>query len=135
MTESVLMQDEPQVLQSVRQLRGLGIRLSLDDFGTGHASLTYLQRFPFDKIKIDQSFICGLPDDKPSAAIIAAVTAKARQLSMVTTAEGVETEAQRAVAEALGCIEIQGYLIGAAHPDPARLLAAEAAQPRHAHAC
>lgn len=133
-TESVLMQDEPQVLKSVRQLRDLGIRLSLDDFGTGYASLSTLQRFPFDKIKIDQSFIRGLPDDKPSVAIIAAVTAMARQLGMVTTAEGVETEAQRAAVEALGCIEIQGFLLGAAHPDPVRLVGAEATRPRIARA-
>ncbi len=117
-TESVLVHDEAQVLKSIRQLRELGVRIALDDFGTGYASLAYLQRFPFDKIKIDQSFIRGLPDDKASVAIISAVTALADQLGLITTAEGVETEEERAAVTRLGCTEIQGYLIGRPTANP-----------------
>ena len=117
-TESVLMDDQPQVFQSLRQLRELGVRIALDDFGTGFASLAYLQRFPFDKIKIDRSFTMGLPGKQSSVAIISAVTALAGQLGMITTAEGVETEEQLAMITRLGCTQGQGYLIGKASPKP-----------------
>ena len=111
-TESVLMDDQPLVFQTLRQLRDLGVRLALDDFGTGFASLAYLQRFPFDKIKIDRSFTLGLPGKQSSVAIISAVTALASQLGMITTAEGVETKEQLAMVTRLGCTQGQGYLIG-----------------------
>ena len=121
-TESVLMDDQPQVFQSLRQLRELGVRIALDDFGTGFASLAYLQRFPFDKIKIDRSFTMGLPGKQSSVAIISAVTALAGQLGMITTAEGVETEEQLAMITRLGCTQGQGYLIGKASPKPMAFL-------------
>ena len=117
-TESVLMDDQPHVFHSLRQLRELGVRIALDDFGTGFASLAYLQRFPFDKIKIDRSFTMGLPGKQSSVAIISAVTALAGQLGMITTAEGVETEEQLAMVARLGCTQGQGYLIGKASPRP-----------------
>ena len=121
-TESVLMDDQPQVFKSLRQLRELGVRIALDDFGTGFASLAYLQRFPFDKIKIDRSFTMGLPGKQSSVAIISAVTALAGQLGMITTAEGVETEEQLAMITRLGCTQGQGYLIGKASPKPMAFL-------------
>ncbi|HZV10971.1 MAG TPA: EAL domain-containing protein, partial [Novosphingobium sp.] len=102
-TESVLMEDKAQVQASIRRLRELGVRLALDDFGTGYASLSYLQRFPFDKIKIDRTFTRGLPDNPAASAIVAAVTALAGQLGMSTTAEGVEDEEQLAAITRLGC--------------------------------
>ena len=121
-TESVLMDDQPQVFQTLRQLRDLGVRLALDDFGTGFASLAYLQRFPFDKIKIDRSFTTGLPSKQSSVAIISAVTALASQLGMITTAEGVETEEQLAMVTRLGCTQGQGYLIGMPSARPMEFL-------------
>ncbi len=123
-TESVLMDDQPLVFQTLRQLRDLGVRLALDDFGTGFASLAYLQRFPFDKIKIDRSFTVGLPGKQSSIAIISAVTALANQLGMITTAEGVESEDQLDMVTALGCTQGQGYLIGKPSPRPMEFLGA-----------
>ena len=123
-TESVLMDDQPLVFQALRQLRDLGVRLALDDFGTGFASLAYLQRFPFDKIKIDRSFTVGLPGKQSSIAIISAVTALANQLGMITTAEGVESEDQLDMVTALGCTQGQGYLIGKPSPRPMEFLGA-----------
>ena len=121
-TESVLMDDQPLVFQTLRQLRDLGVRLALDDFGTGFASLAYLQRFPFDKIKIDRSFTIGLPGKQSSVAIISAVTALASQLGMITTAEGVETDEQLAMVTRLGCTQGQGYLIGKPSARPMEFL-------------
>ena len=121
-TESVLIGDEEQVLQSISQLRDLGVRIALDDFGTGFASFAYLQKFPFDKIKIDRSFIEKLPDDKSSRAIVSAVTILGRQLGAVVTAEGVETEIQLECLKNLGCTEVQGFLIGTPSADPESFL-------------
>ena len=124
-TETVIMEDEPQVLKSLRQLREMGVSISLDDFGTGFASLSYLQRFPFDKIKIDQSFTRDLPGSRAAASIISAVTAMAGQLGMITTAEGVETQEQLAEVTRLGCSQAQGYLIGKASARPEDFLKLE----------
>ena len=82
----------------------------MDDFGTGYSSLSYLHKFPFDKIKIDRSFVSGLPDSADSVAIVRAVAGLAKNLNMITTAEGVETEQQLEQIRALGCTEMQGYL-------------------------
>ncbi len=121
-TETVLIDDEPEVLKCLRQLREIGVSIALDDFGTGFASLSYLQRFPFDKIKIDQSFTRGLPDSRAATSIISAVTALSAKLGLITTAEGVETEAQLQAVSRLGCTQAQGYLIGKATPHPEMLL-------------
>ena len=123
-TETVLMQNTEATLTTLHRLHELGIRISMDDFGTGYSSLSYLRAFPFDKIKIDQSFIGDLPDRPDAAAIVRAIISLARSLDMVTTAEGVETEAQRQQVHALGCDEVQGYLIGSPQraADIARLL-------------
>ncbi len=109
-TESVLLQESEATLETLHQLRGLGIRISMDDFGTGYSSLSYLRTFPFDKIKIDRSFVSDLSKEGDCAAIIKAVAGLGRGMGIVTTAEGVETEAQLEHVRAEGCTEVQGYL-------------------------
>ena len=109
-TEAVLMADDDAAIMTLKQLRKLGVRIALDDFGTGYSSLSYLQRFPFDKIKIDRSFVKELTRGSGSSSIIKAVVSIAADRSMVTTAEGVETEEQRTTVQALGCTQMQGYL-------------------------
>src|SRR5262249_18241357 len=109
-TEAVLIADDDAALVALNQLRELGVRIALDDFGTGYSSLSYLQRFPFDKIKIDRSFVKELTGSSGSSSIIKAVVSIAADRDMVTTAEGVETEEQRATVHALGCTQMQGYL-------------------------
>ena len=115
-TEAVLIRDDEQTLATLHQLRQLGVRISLDDFGTGYSSLSYLQRFPFDKIKIDRSFINDICEAGGSSPIVQAVVTMALARSMSTTAEGVETEAQRKVLKELGCTQMQGFLFSAAVP-------------------
>jgi EAL domain-containing protein (putative c-di-GMP-specific phosphodiesterase class I) len=113
-TESVLLSDTDFVLERLIQLRKLGLTLSLDDFGTGFSSLSYLRAFPFDKIKIDKSFIFDLETNEDSRAITRATVSLAKSLGLRCTAEGVETEAQRKFLEDLGCDEIQGYIVSRA---------------------
>jgi diguanylate cyclase (GGDEF)-like protein len=112
-TEAVLIADDDAALVALNQLRELGVRIALDDFGTGYSSLSYLQRFPFDKIKIDRSFVKELAR---GTSIIKAVVSIAADRDMVTTAEGVETEEQRATVHALGCTQMQGYLFSPPRP-------------------
>jgi predicted signal transduction protein with EAL and GGDEF domain len=109
-TESVLLHDSEATLATLHQLRDLGIRISMDDFGTGYSSLSYLRSFPFDKIKIDQSFIHDMSDLDDSIAIVRAVAGLGRNLGMSTTAEGVETLQQLGQLRQEGCTEVQGYL-------------------------
>ena len=108
-TESMVMRDPDRVVALLRELRQLGVRVAIDDFGTGHSSLAYLKRFPVDSLKIDQSFISGIPGDPEDVAITQAVIAMAHSLSMKVVAEGVETRAQRDFLAAQGCDEYQGY--------------------------
>jgi diguanylate cyclase (GGDEF)-like protein/PAS domain S-box-containing protein len=115
-TEAVLIRDDEEALATLHQLRQLGVRISLDDFGTGYSSLSYLQRFPFDKIKIDRSFINDLCETGGSSPIVQAVVTMALARSMSTTAEGVETEAQRKILCELGCTQMQGFLFSPAVP-------------------
>jgi predicted signal transduction protein with EAL and GGDEF domain len=115
-TESVLMQNTEATLASLHRLRELGVRISMDDFGTGYSSLSYLRSFPFDKIKIDRSFISGLGDGDDSIAIVMAIAGLAKNLGMMTTAEGVETKQQLQHVKALGCSEMQGFLFSAPRP-------------------
>jgi diguanylate cyclase (GGDEF)-like protein len=110
-TESVLLGDHRAALDILLQVRELGVRVSMDDFGTGYSSLSYLRSFPFDKIKIYQSFVRGRSDDPSGMAIVRAIAGLGRSLGMTTLAEGVETEEQLARVEADGCIDVQGYLI------------------------
>ena len=109
-TESVLLQESEATLATLHQLRGLGIRISMDDFGTGYSSLSYLRTFPFDKIKIDRSFVSDLSKEGDCAAIIKAVAGLGRGMGIVTTAEGVETAEQLEHVRNEGCTEVQGYL-------------------------
>ena len=115
-TEAVLIRDDEEALSVLHQLRGLGVRIALDDFGTGYSSLSYLQRFPFDKVKIDRSFVRDIAEAAGSSPIIEAVVHMAMARCMTTTAEGVETEAQRDILRRLGCNEMQGYLFSPAVP-------------------
>jgi diguanylate cyclase (GGDEF)-like protein len=108
-TEGLILQDDQRALSTLHDLRSLGIRISLDDFGTGYASLNYLRAFPFDKIKIDRSFIAQAPTDPDSAAVLRAVVALGSSLGMITAAEGVETDALHAFVTTEGCDEIQGF--------------------------
>ena len=108
-TEAVLLHNNEATLEVLHQIRKLGVRISMDDFGTGYSSLSYLRSFPFDKIKIDQSFVHGLADNPDSIAIIRAVAALGKSFSMITTAEGVETQEQLEMMRAEGCTEVQGF--------------------------
>jgi diguanylate cyclase (GGDEF)-like protein/PAS domain S-box-containing protein len=110
-TESVLMQNNESSLLMLHQLRELGARIALDDFGTGYSSLSYLRSFPFDRIKIDRSFVADLLDGNEAVAIVHAILSLASSLKMRTTAEGVETAVQRRLLQAAGCDEMQGYLL------------------------
>ena len=109
-TEMVLIQENEGAFAILHQLRDLGIRIAMDDFGTGYSSLGYLRSFPFDKIKIDQSFIRDLPGKEDSVAIVRAVVGLSSSLGISTTAEGVETKEQLASLTAEGCTEFQGFL-------------------------
>lgn len=116
-TELVLIQETEGAFAILHQLRNLGIRIAMDDFGTGYSSLGYLRAFPFDKIKIDESFIRDLPNKEDSLAIVRAVVGLGSSLGIRTTAEGVETKEQLASVTAEGCSEFQGFLFS--HPRPA----------------
>ena len=115
-TESVLLQNSDTTRAMLHELRALGVKISLDDFGTGYSSLSYLRSFPFDKIKIDRSFINELATSKDSLAIVRAVTGLGKSLGIVTTAEGVETDAQLELLSREGCTQVQGYLISKPRP-------------------
>jgi len=109
-TESVLLHNKETTLAVLHQLRALGIRIAMDDFGTGYSSLTYLQSFPFDKIKIDRSFVKNITEDASSLNIVRAVAALANGMGMTATAEGVETAEQLDRIASEGCTEMQGFL-------------------------
>jgi diguanylate cyclase (GGDEF)-like protein len=120
-TESVLMANNDATLAALHQLRGLGVRISMDDFGTGYSSLSYLHSFPFDKIKIDQSFVRDLTERPDSIAIIRAVAGLGHSFGVTTTAEGVETQDQLDKMREEGCSEVQGYFYS--RPVPASEIA------------
>jgi diguanylate cyclase (GGDEF)-like protein len=115
-TESVLMQNTFATLETLHALRKLGVQIAMDDFGTGYSSLSYLRSFPFDKIKIDRSFIQDLSNGAEPLAIVHAVAGLAKCLNMISTAEGVETQQQLDALQAMGCTEMQGYLFSRARP-------------------
>jgi predicted signal transduction protein with EAL and GGDEF domain len=115
-TETVLLQNTFATLATLHELRKLGIQVALDDFGTGYSSLSYLRSFPFDKIKIDRSFIQDLSNGVEPKAIVEAVANLAKSLKMASTAEGVETQQQREMLQSIGCTEMQGYLFSRARP-------------------
>ncbi len=116
-TETVLLHNKEATLAVLHQLRALGIRIAMDDFGTGYSSLTYLQCFPFDKIKIDRSFVKDITENSGSLNIVRAAAALARGMGMMATAEGVETREQLDQITSEGCTEMQGFLFS--QPIPA----------------
>ena len=116
LTEGTLMDDARATMVTLEQLRAIGVYLSIDDFGTGYSSMNYLKRFDVRALKIDKSFISGLPQDSENAAITRAIIAMAHGLKMVVVAEGVETEEQLVMLEQFGCDVAQGYYLG--HPLP-----------------
>jgi diguanylate cyclase (GGDEF)-like protein/PAS domain S-box-containing protein len=115
-TESVLVRNNQPTLRSLGQLRELGVRIVMDDFGTGYSSLSYLRSFPFDKIKIDRSFVDDVLNSADTLKIVQAIASLASGLNMITTAEGVETEQQLEIIRAAGCTEMQGYLFSPPRP-------------------
>jgi EAL domain-containing protein (putative c-di-GMP-specific phosphodiesterase class I) len=115
-TETVLLADTEATLAVLHQLRELGVRIAMDDFGTGYSSLSYLQTFPFDRIKIDGSFVKGVAENIGSLNIVRAVAALANGIGMSTTAEGVETQEQLDAVKSEGCTEMQGFLFSRALP-------------------
>jgi diguanylate cyclase (GGDEF)-like protein len=111
-TESLWIRNTDAVLDQLARLRRKGISIALDDFGTGYSSLAYLWKFPFDRVKIDRSFVMGMESDPKAAAIVDTIVALGRTLHLTVTAEGVETEAQAHALSAAGCDQAQGYLFG-----------------------
>ena len=109
-TETLLAENSPNILQQLQAIRALGVGLAIDDFGTGYSSLSYLKRFPLSKLKIDREFIKDLPDDNEDCAMVSAIISMASNLHLEVVAEGVETEEQRVYLSALNCDYIQGFL-------------------------
>jgi diguanylate cyclase (GGDEF)-like protein/PAS domain S-box-containing protein len=116
-TETLLLEKSSQVLATLHALRALGVRISMDDFGTGYSSLSYLRSFPFDKIKIDQSFVRDLDSNRDAQAIVRSIVSLGKGLGVTITAEGVETEAELSCLRAEGCHEGQGFLFSRARPN------------------
>jgi diguanylate cyclase (GGDEF)-like protein len=115
-TETVVLRETPATLTALLELRAMGVMVALDDFGTGYSSLSYLRSFPFDKIKIDQSFVREIATNRESMSIVRAVTGLGHGLRMKTTAEGVETMEQLNLLRAEGCTEVQGYIFSPPRP-------------------
>jgi diguanylate cyclase (GGDEF)-like protein len=115
-TETILLQDSEGTLATLHQLRSLGVRIAMDDFGTGYSSLSYFRRFPFDKVKIDRSFIQGLSEGTSALAILRAIARLAESLNIITTVEGVETEEQMAKVRHENIHQVQGYLVSPPRP-------------------
>jgi EAL domain-containing protein (putative c-di-GMP-specific phosphodiesterase class I) len=115
-TEAVLLADTKSTLETLHQLRNSGVRIAMDDFGTGYSSLSYLRSFPFDKIKIDQSFLHDLASNAGSRAIIRAVVGLGSSLGMTTACEGVETQEELDYLKREGCTEAQGYFFSKPKP-------------------
>ncbi|AFU47980.1 PAS/PAC sensor-containing diguanylate cyclase/phosphodiesterase [Acidovorax sp. KKS102] len=113
LTESVLMHQTGQVLDTLNAIKALGVGISIDDFGTGYSSLAYLKRYPIDKLKIDRSFVADTPGNTDDVAIVTAIIQMGRSLQLQTVAEGVETQAQIDLLAGLGCDLIQGFVVSA----------------------
>src|SRR5205085_4252572 len=112
-TESSAMQSPETSIKTLYDLKKLGIRISLDDFGTGHSSLSYLKRFPIDTLKIDQSFVRDINNDPDTAAIVTAIIAMGHSVRLKVVAEGVEFTEQATFLKRCGCDQMQGYLVHA----------------------
>ncbi len=111
-TESVFISDKGDAMRQLQEMKSLGIQVAIDDFGTGFSSLSYLKHFPIDTLKIDQSFVCGIPGDAEDVALIEAIISMSRALDLDVIAEGIETAAQRDFLVRSGCRYGQGYLLG-----------------------
>jgi EAL domain-containing protein (putative c-di-GMP-specific phosphodiesterase class I) len=116
-TETLLLEKSSEVLATLHALRALGVRISMDDFGTGYSSLSYLRSFPFDKIKVDRSFVRDVDANRDAQAIFRAIVSLGKGLGVTITAEGVETEAELSCLRAEGCHEGQGFLFSRARPN------------------
>jgi EAL domain-containing protein (putative c-di-GMP-specific phosphodiesterase class I) len=112
----MLMDDTPEITSTLTRLCDLGVRLSIDDFGTGYSSLGYLQRYPFDTLKIDRSFVITMEQSEGAARLVETIIAMAHGLGLEIIAEGVETESQRDFPTDRGCDMLQGYLLGRPGP-------------------
>ncbi len=112
LTESMLIENPNHTIDTLNSLKAHGISISMDDFGTGYSSLSYLARFPLDHLKVDRSFVMNLPEDKDAVGLVRAIVTMAKQLGMGLIAEGIETESQEMLLNALGCETGQGYLFG-----------------------
>jgi len=110
LTESILVQNPEDTIQTLKLLKTMGVSVSIDDFGTGYSSLSYLTRFPLDSLKVDRAFVANLPDDQDSIAIVRAIVSMAKNLNLTIIAEGIETDNQVSFLNALGCDAGQGYL-------------------------
>jgi len=119
LTESVLMENATDNIEMLNELKEMGLKLAVDDFGTGYSSLTYLKRFPLDQLKVDRSFVSGLPEERDSLAIVGAIIALARELNLKVVAEGVETKEQLHFLRSRACDEYQGYLCSRPAPPEA----------------
>jgi EAL domain-containing protein (putative c-di-GMP-specific phosphodiesterase class I) len=119
-TEGVLIHDPDEMVKRINDLHALGVRVALDDFGSGYSNLGYLQRFPLDKLKIDRSFVAALGRSSNDGVIIQAIVALGRALGLSVLVEGVETEHQRVLLRLAGCDEMQGFLF--ARPAPAKAI-------------
>jgi EAL domain-containing protein (putative c-di-GMP-specific phosphodiesterase class I) len=126
LTESGVMSSPETAARVLDALRGLGCRISIDDFGTGYSSMAYLQRLPAHELKIDRSFVAGIPQDARNTSIVQASIALAHGLGLVVVAEGVEDHASLEALVTMGCDRAQGYLLG--KPAPAKVLAAAASR-------
>jgi EAL domain-containing protein (putative c-di-GMP-specific phosphodiesterase class I) len=115
-TETVMLEDTVATVETLSEVHGLGVSIAMDDFGTGYSSLSYLRSFPFDRVKIDQSFVRELGHRSDCGAIVRAVASLSGKLGMATTAEGVETQEQLDALAVFGCTEVQGYLFSPAVP-------------------
>jgi len=131
MTEGVLIDNPEETTERLQELRALGVRLALDDFGSGYSSLSYLQKLPFDKLKVDRGFVTALDRSANGGVIIQAIVTLGRALGMGVVIEGVETEEQRVLLRLAGCNEMQGFLFAKPAPrdDIGRLLAQASAVP------
>jgi len=112
LTEGLAMHGAEQHVRMLEQIKALGVQIAIDDFGTGYSSLSYLKRFPVDHLKVDRSFVSGLPEDGDDAVIVQAIIALGHRLKLRVVAEGVETEQQLAYLKQAGCDEMQGYYFG-----------------------
>jgi len=111
-TETAFLSADAATDRTLHDLKALGVRIVLDDFGTGYSSLSWLKRHPLDAIKVDRSFVSGLPEERAASAIVKAVIGMARAFGRTVTAEGVETESQLQALRDLGCDHAQGFLLG-----------------------